>query len=69
MEPFTGELTVENSEVAIKSIEIQLVRVETCGMFFFLISLVFILFFTPIGAIRHLMTNLTGAVVNYFFNN
>eukprot|EP01117_Protostelium_nocturnum_P004110 TRINITY_DN1539_c0_g1_i1.p1 TRINITY_DN1539_c0_g1~~TRINITY_DN1539_c0_g1_i1.p1 ORF type:complete len:306 (-),score=94.70 TRINITY_DN1539_c0_g1_i1:37-954(-) len=29
--PFTGELTLEESEVKIKSIEIQLVRVETCG--------------------------------------
>jgi len=31
LEPFTGELSVESSEVGIKSIEIQLVRVETCG--------------------------------------
>ncbi|XP_072254393.1 vacuolar protein sorting-associated protein 26C isoform X2 [Pyxicephalus adspersus] len=30
-QPLTGELTVETSEVAIKSIELQLVRVETCG--------------------------------------
>lgn len=29
--PFTGELIVESSETAIKSIELQLVRVETCG--------------------------------------
>ncbi|BFZ14327.1 hypothetical protein BsWGS_17366 [Bradybaena similaris] len=29
--PLTGELTVELCEAAIKSIEIQLVRVETCG--------------------------------------
>ncbi|XP_059138459.1 vacuolar protein sorting-associated protein 26C-like [Physella acuta] len=29
--PLTGELTVEHCEAAIKSIEIQLVRVETCG--------------------------------------
>lgn len=29
--PFTGELTVEYSEIAIKSIELQLVRIETCG--------------------------------------
>lgn len=29
--PFTGEVTVEECDVAIKSIEIQLVRVETCG--------------------------------------
>ncbi|CAH1797418.1 unnamed protein product [Owenia fusiformis] len=29
--PFTGELVVASSEVAIKSIEMQLVRVETCG--------------------------------------
>lgn len=29
--PFTGEFVVEHSEVAIKSIELQLVRVETCG--------------------------------------
>lgn len=26
-----GELVVENAEAAIKSIELQLVRVETCG--------------------------------------
>ncbi|XP_022537136.1 vacuolar protein sorting-associated protein 26C [Astyanax mexicanus] len=30
-QPLTGELVVESSEVAIKSIELQLVRVETCG--------------------------------------
>ncbi|XP_078512984.1 vacuolar protein sorting-associated protein 26C isoform X4 [Lissotriton helveticus] len=30
-QPLTGELVVENSEVSIKSIELQLVRVETCG--------------------------------------
>jgi hypothetical protein len=30
-EPFTGELTVEHAAVPIKSIELQLVRVETCG--------------------------------------
>ncbi|XP_057176736.1 vacuolar protein sorting-associated protein 26C isoform X2 [Triplophysa rosa] len=30
-QPLNGELVVENSEVAIKSIELQLVRVETCG--------------------------------------
>ncbi|XP_060689793.1 vacuolar protein sorting-associated protein 26C isoform X1 [Hemiscyllium ocellatum] len=30
-QPLTGELVVENSEVPIKSIELQLVRVETCG--------------------------------------
>ncbi|XP_067253355.1 vacuolar protein sorting-associated protein 26C isoform X2 [Chanodichthys erythropterus] len=29
--PLTGELVVERSEVPIKSIELQLVRVETCG--------------------------------------
>uniref|UniRef100_G3QCH0 Vacuolar protein sorting-associated protein 26C n=1 Tax=Gasterosteus aculeatus aculeatus TaxID=481459 RepID=G3QCH0_GASAC len=29
--PLSGELVVENSEVPIKSIELQLVRVETCG--------------------------------------
>jgi len=29
--PFTGELTVEHCDTNIKSIEIQLVRVETCG--------------------------------------
>ncbi|KAK2823443.1 hypothetical protein Q7C36_020043 [Tachysurus vachellii] len=29
--PLTGELVVESSEVAVKSIELQLVRVETCG--------------------------------------
>jgi len=31
MKPFTGELVVEDSDAAIKSIELQLVRVETCG--------------------------------------
>ncbi|XP_060006906.1 vacuolar protein sorting-associated protein 26C isoform X2 [Lagenorhynchus albirostris] len=30
-QPLTGELVVESSEAAIKSIELQLVRVETCG--------------------------------------
>ncbi|XP_053076532.1 vacuolar protein sorting-associated protein 26C isoform X3 [Acinonyx jubatus] len=30
-QPLTGELLVESSEAAIKSIELQLVRVETCG--------------------------------------
>ncbi|XP_068126524.1 vacuolar protein sorting-associated protein 26C isoform X2 [Hyperolius riggenbachi] len=30
-QPLTGELLVETSEVAIKSIELQLLRVETCG--------------------------------------
>ncbi|KAI4814561.1 hypothetical protein KUCAC02_003751, partial [Chaenocephalus aceratus] len=30
-QPLTGELVVENSDVPIKSIELQLVRVETCG--------------------------------------
>ncbi|XP_055372972.1 vacuolar protein sorting-associated protein 26C [Condylostylus longicornis] len=29
--PFTGHLTIQHTEVAIKSIELQLVRVETCG--------------------------------------
>lgn len=29
--PFTGHITVQHVEVGIKSIEIQLVRVETCG--------------------------------------
>lgn len=29
--PLTGHLTIQHSEVPIKSIEIQLVRVETCG--------------------------------------
>ncbi|GAB6027117.1 Down syndrome critical region protein 3 [Chamberlinius hualienensis] len=29
--PFTGEIIVERCEVPIKSIELQLVRVETCG--------------------------------------
>jgi len=29
--PFTGELKVESSEIPIKSMELQLVRVETCG--------------------------------------
>ncbi|XP_065678263.1 vacuolar protein sorting-associated protein 26C isoform X1 [Hydra vulgaris] len=31
VDPFYGELTIENSEMPIKSIELQLVRVETCG--------------------------------------
>uniref|UniRef100_A0A8C5DUD3 Vacuolar protein sorting-associated protein 26C n=1 Tax=Gouania willdenowi TaxID=441366 RepID=A0A8C5DUD3_GOUWI len=30
-QPLTGEVMVENSDVPIKSIELQLVRVETCG--------------------------------------
>lgn len=30
-QPLTGELVVETSDVPIKSIELQLVRVETCG--------------------------------------
>ncbi|XP_044729797.1 vacuolar protein sorting-associated protein 26C [Chrysoperla carnea] len=30
-EPFTGELIVQHTELPIKSIELQLVRVETCG--------------------------------------
>lgn len=30
-QPLTGELKVENSDVPVKSIELQLVRVETCG--------------------------------------
>jgi len=30
-EPFSGELILEESELPIKSIEIQLLRVETCG--------------------------------------
>ena len=30
-EPFTGELVIDYCEQAIKSIELQLVRVETCG--------------------------------------
>lgn len=29
--PFTGEVTIESSAAVIKSIELQLVRVETCG--------------------------------------
>ncbi|KAG4068994.1 hypothetical protein HA402_008305 [Bradysia odoriphaga] len=29
--PFTGHITVQHTEVAVKSIEMQLVRVETCG--------------------------------------
>ncbi|PSN41830.1 Down syndrome critical region protein 3 [Blattella germanica] len=29
--PFTGELVVEHCEMPIKSVELQLVRVETCG--------------------------------------
>jgi len=31
MKPFTGEIIVEDSKAIIKSIELQLVRVETCG--------------------------------------
>lgn len=31
MQPFSGELTVERSSATIRSIELQLVRVETCG--------------------------------------
>jgi hypothetical protein len=31
MEPFTGELCVEHCDAVIRSIELQLVRVETCG--------------------------------------
>jgi len=30
-QPFTGELVVEECETKIKSVELQLVRVETCG--------------------------------------
>lgn len=30
-QPLTGELVVESSEVAVRSVELQLVRVETCG--------------------------------------
>ncbi|XP_058715894.1 vacuolar protein sorting-associated protein 26C isoform X3 [Poecile atricapillus] len=30
-QPLTGELLVESAEAAVKSIELQLVRVETCG--------------------------------------
>ena len=30
-EPLRGSLTVEHSVVPVKSIELQLVRVETCG--------------------------------------
>lgn len=30
-QPLTGELVVENSDLPIKSIDLQLVRVETCG--------------------------------------
>ncbi|XP_051902464.1 vacuolar protein sorting-associated protein 26C-like [Hippocampus zosterae] len=29
--PLTGEVVVESSDVAVKSIELQLIRVETCG--------------------------------------
>uniref|UniRef100_A0A0A9XCT5 Vacuolar protein sorting-associated protein 26C n=1 Tax=Lygus hesperus TaxID=30085 RepID=A0A0A9XCT5_LYGHE len=29
--PFTGQITIQHSEIPIKSIELQLVRVETCG--------------------------------------
>ncbi|XP_060054683.1 vacuolar protein sorting-associated protein 26C isoform X1 [Erinaceus europaeus] len=30
-QPLTGELVVESSEAAVRSVELQLVRVETCG--------------------------------------
>lgn len=30
-QPFTGQITIENSEIPLKSVEIQLLRVETCG--------------------------------------
>lgn len=33
-QPLTGELVVEHSDAAIRSIELQLVRVETCGKAF-----------------------------------
>lgn len=29
--PFTGEIIIEKSEFPVKSIEVQLIRVETCG--------------------------------------
>ncbi|KAK9510199.1 hypothetical protein O3M35_005034 [Rhynocoris fuscipes] len=29
--PFSGKIIIEHTEIAIKSIELQLVRVETCG--------------------------------------
>lgn len=29
--PFTGELVIEHCNVPVKSVELQLVRVETCG--------------------------------------
>jgi hypothetical protein len=29
--PFTGELVIEEADAIIKSVEVQLVRVETCG--------------------------------------
>jgi len=29
--PFTGQITIYNTEIPIKSVELQLVRVETCG--------------------------------------
>ncbi|XP_055316806.1 vacuolar protein sorting-associated protein 26C [Sitodiplosis mosellana] len=29
--PFTGHLTIQHTEVAIKSIDLQLLRIETCG--------------------------------------
>lgn len=31
MQPFTGEVKIEHSDIPIKSIDVQLVRVETCG--------------------------------------
>lgn len=30
-EPLTGEVIIENCEIAVKSIELQLIRIETCG--------------------------------------
>jgi len=30
-EPFTGEVSLSESDAVIKSVELQLVRVETCG--------------------------------------
>ena len=65
LKPFTGELTVENSEVAIKSIEIQLVRVETCGTIHF--SLYFLFFSCILKYCTKLKNLLTFFISNYFW--
>lgn len=44
-QPLTGELVVDNSDVPIKSIELQLVRVETCGEREMIVQACFFFFF------------------------